>query len=141
MSRFTSAGRSHRGCTSWPNTFSTSSVLFSPTLPTDRQHVLYRDDRQVKLLHVHLWDPSTTGASTIPEHTAVTARPLRDVSADMALVRPIEDESITLNDEDSPLYSPPIPDIEFEPVFDIPRASSAEEANLGVSRKLVRHVD
>jgi hypothetical protein len=47
----------------------------------------------------------------------------------MALVRPIEDESITLNDEDSPLYSPPIPDIEFEPVFDIPRASSAEEAN------------
>jgi hypothetical protein len=61
--------------------------------------VLYRDDRQVKLLHVHLWDPSTTGASTIPEHTAVTARPLRDAAADMALVRPIEDEAVPMRDD------------------------------------------
>jgi len=59
----------------------------------ERRHVLYRDDRQVKLLYVHLSHPSISDATvkTVDDgHTWLTARPLRDVLEDIRLVDELE---------------------------------------------------
>jgi hypothetical protein len=93
-----------------------------------RRSVLYTDDRQVKLLYVHLRAPGTTTIPAIAEHTALTARPMRDVVADLALVHSTQDESMTTRstDEDSPLYMPPIPETGPEPVVDLHHATMEE---------------
>jgi hypothetical protein len=80
-------------------------------------HVLYRDDRQVKLLHVTLWAPGQRGGTSGTPRTTITARPLRDVVADLNLVRTVEEEAHDHRGHsgDSPLAMPPIPDIDPEP--------------------------
>jgi hypothetical protein len=103
-----------------------------------RRSVLYTDDRQVKLLYVHLRVPGTTTTPAIAEHTVLTARPMRDVVADLALVHSTEDESMTTRstDEDSPLYMPPIPEAGPEPVFDLYHATMEEAGR----RKMVNDI-
>lgn len=95
-----------------------------------RRHVLYRDDRQVKLLHVALWTPSPEDRGPGRPQTAITARPLRDVVADLDLVRVVEngDADRDIRDGESPLAIPELPDLDHEPTFDPRLASSAEQA-------------
>jgi len=83
-----------------------------PAAAAPRRHVLYKDDRQVKLLHVRLW--RTTGASVSSGHTTICARPLRDVAADLRLVSTMEDESSTSLADDSELSWPPVPRLTFD---------------------------
>ncbi len=95
-----------------------------------RRHVLYRDDRQVKLLYVSLWALQLHGTPSTP-HTSITARPLRDVVADLTMCRSVEEESNGkgwTDEQDSPFFMPPIPDIDPEPAFDSRLAQSAQQA-------------
>lgn len=98
-----------------------------------RRHVLYRDDRQVKLLYVRLRhasisDPTTTSSGEI----WLSARPLRDVVEDLRLARKVEDctDSIATwpDEEESPFFQPEIPHVERVPTFDLGQATSTEEA-------------
>ncbi|MDA1363061.1 hypothetical protein O1R50_25840 [Glycomyces luteolus] len=57
-----------------------------------RQSVVYRDDRQVKLLHVTLdqaWNPNPDAAPK-PAGTRVIARPIRDVAEDLRVADEIQ---------------------------------------------------
>jgi hypothetical protein len=96
-----------------------------PETAAPRRHVLYKDDRQVKLLYVRLW--RTADASVRPGHTTICARPLRDVAADLALVHTWADELMTtsLADDDAEFSWPSIP----LPIFDARPATSDENAN------------
>ena len=88
--------------------------------------MLYRDGRQVKLLHVRLSKPNTTSAPVTPGHTTICARPPRDVAADLELVHAMEDESgATLADDDSAPYWHPVP----APAFDVRGAASSDDAD------------
>jgi hypothetical protein len=95
-----------------------------------RRHVVYRDDRQVKLLHVALWTPPTGHRGPGEPHTAITARPVRDVVADLNLVRVVDDGDADrgFGDNEPPLTIPELPDLDHEPTFDRRLASSAEQA-------------
>ncbi|MCS7484574.1 hypothetical protein ACFFQW_46205 [Umezawaea endophytica] len=95
-----------------------------------RRHVLYRDDRQVKLLHVTLWTSPPGQSDPSTPHTAITARPLRDVVADLDLVRTVDewDNRYGDHDDDSPLTIPPIPDLDHEQTFDPSFAAGLEQA-------------
>ncbi len=102
----------------------------------ERRHVLYRDDRQVKLLYVHLSHPSISDATvkTVDDgHTWLTARPLRDVLEDIRLVDELEaatDGFSRWDDDDdcSPFHRPDIPDVDLSSMFDLDQATSDEEA-------------
>lgn len=85
---------------------------------TGRQYVLYRDDRQVKLLYVRLLyggtEPSAKG------HTWLEARPLRDVIEDFQLIDHLRGGGWRYwddNDEDSPFFMPAVPDIDRNAEF------------------------
>ena len=99
-----------------------------------RRHVLYCDDRQVKLLYVHLWHPGVTSASvsdTTQGSTSIEARPLRDVAADFELVNGLRRETRRIEGwdddaEDSPFYIPEIPDTEPDLAF-IPEQETSDE--------------
>jgi hypothetical protein len=96
-----------------------------PETAAPRRHVLYKDDRQVKLLHVRLW--RRADASVSSGRTTICARPLRDVAADLGLVHTLEAELMTtsLADQDSELSWPPF----TRPTFDHGAATSGEDAN------------
>lgn len=97
-----------------------------------RRHVVYQDDRQVKLLYVHLWHPGIAGTSvsdTSPGSTRIKAQPLRDVIADFALANDLRGETHYVKswddeNEDSPLYLPDIPDVEPDLALTSERAGS-----------------
>jgi hypothetical protein len=105
----------------------------SEDLELDRRHVLYRDDRQVKLLYVHLHSPSGGYPGNDGGMTDIVARPLRDVVADLALVHPLEDESQNryLDSDGSPFYEPEIPDTDFPSTFDLRHAVGGEVTSHG----------
>ncbi|MEU4806585.1 hypothetical protein [Actinosynnema sp. NPDC023587] len=96
--------------------------------PPGRRHVLYRDDRQVKLLHVVLWVQGPEGSGPSAPHTAITARPLRDVVADLTLARATAEGDYRAHDEDFPLTMPPLPDLDPEPTFDPRYAATPHQA-------------
>jgi hypothetical protein len=82
-----------------------------------RRHLLYRDDRQVTLLHVRLWPHSASVDASTSGHTDVLARPLRDVVADLELAGDLPDTA--RRDDASPFFVPPVPEIDPEPVLDV----------------------
>lgn len=101
------------------------------------QHVLYRDDQQVRLLRVQVERPWVTGAATNDSTragTRIQARPLRDVVEDLRVVSDLQsdaDYASSWDDEDnadSPFYLPEIPDPPPEPVFAPDQAASSEQA-------------
>jgi hypothetical protein len=89
--------------------------ILGPALPGNtrprRRHVLYRDDRQVKYLHVDLdqaWqrDRSEVGH---PAATFIIARRAHDVTADLCMAHRLSRERYD-EDEDSPFRVPDLPD-------------------------------
>lgn len=93
----------------------------------DRQHVMYRDDRQVKLLYAHLYHPWTTdpeATKTSRGQTWIEARPLRDVVEDLRLASDLLNQT---RDEDSPFYIPEIPEPQPELTFNPEREASPEQ--------------
>jgi hypothetical protein len=96
-----------------------------PETAAPRRYVLYKDDRQVKLLHVRLW--RRADASVSSGRTTICARPLRDVAADLGLVHTLEDELMrtSLAEQDWELSWPPIP----RRAFELGAAMSGEDAN------------
>lgn len=89
-----------------------------------RRHLLYRDDRQVTLLHVHLWPRSSGAGDSFSGHTDVQARPLRDVVADLELAGDLQDRADwTANDDADPFVVPPVPEIDPEPALDLSEAA------------------
>lgn len=91
-----------------------------------RRHLLYRDDRQVTLLHVHLWPPPSGADASIRGHTNVLGRPLRDVVADLELAGDLPDNAYW-DDDASPFVAPEVPEIDLEPVFDLGQAADPEQ--------------
>lgn len=102
-----------------------------PGVVKRRRHVLYRDDRQVKLLYVHLWQGSADSRKSA--HTAISVRPLRDVVEDMHLMYEIRSEGYSFrpffDEDESPFHSPDVPDVDLTPTFDLRMATSVEQAN------------
>lgn len=96
-----------------------------------RGHVLYRDDRQVKLLYVTLSVTRPETCLSGGAQTWITARPLRDVVADLTLAGSIDQNTTEPSDDDpdSPLYVPQLPDVDYEPVFDPDVAESDDQAD------------
>lgn len=100
-----------------------------------RRHVLYQDDRQVKLLYVRLWHPGIMRASvsdTTRGSTRAEARPLRDVIADLELAHDLQRETHHIEgwddqNENSPFYLPEIPDTEPGLALIAERATSDEQ--------------
>lgn len=94
-----------------------------------RHHALYRDDRQVKLLHVHLSSRHPAADASASPCTHVTARPLRDVVDDLRRFSSVHDDARCDDDSpDCPVHSPPIPEPETHPAFDPCHAESPEQA-------------
>jgi hypothetical protein len=91
-----------------------------------RRYLLYRDDRQVRLLHVRVWQPLGEAPDGVPAKTGVLARPLRDVVADLELAGVLRD-LIDDRDEESPFHMPDVPDVDLTPTFDLRLASGPAE--------------
>jgi hypothetical protein len=102
-----------------------------PDVAKRQRHVLYRDDRQVKLLYVHLWQGAADSRQSA--HTAISARPLRDVVEDMDLMYEIRSEGFSFHsffdDDDSPFYAPDVPNVDLRPTFDLDLTASMEQAS------------
>ncbi|WP_091041562.1 hypothetical protein [Glycomyces sambucus] len=84
-----------------------------------RQSVVYRDDRQVKLLHVTLdqaWNPSPDTAPK-PAGTHVIARPIRDVAEDLRVADEIRShlDRWPYEDDTSPFHIP-VEDFDEDPM-------------------------
>ncbi|WP_146044369.1 hypothetical protein [Amycolatopsis sp. BJA-103] len=90
------------------------------------RYLLYRDDRQVHLLHVRVWQPLGQTPGGVPANTAVLARPLRDVVADLDLADVLRN-LIDDHDEESPFHVPEVPDVDLTPTFDLRTASGPAE--------------
>lgn len=91
-----------------------------------RRHLLYRDDRQVRL-----WQPIADDVDADRGCTLIVARPLRDVLADLELADALRDRVDPFDDEEaSPFFMPRVPDIESESVFDLSLAADAAQARL-----------
>lgn len=94
----------------------------------NRDGIVYRDDRQVKLLYVSL--KKSTSAGFPPKgSTQIFARPLRDVVADLELVRILESRTQIWEEENDPMRSPKLPAHTLEPLLDLNYAASPEERN------------
>ncbi|PWK90971.1 hypothetical protein C8D88_101999 [Lentzea atacamensis] len=108
--------------------------VLGPALPgvdRRRRHVLYRDDRQVKLLYVRIWR-SRTASDKANGRTMINARPLRDVVEDMNLLRDVRDcgncSYLSTDGDDGPFRTIETPEIDPESAFDVDLAASPEQA-------------
>lgn len=112
--------------------------VLGPALPEDvrpgRRHVLYRDDRQVKFLYVHMrqaWEPQEEDDAGRSGSTFLIARPGRDAVADLRTAYEIErDDDDDDDQDDNPFYVPDLPD---DPNWDWP-SWQPEEASPTLAR-------
>jgi hypothetical protein len=122
----------HRGAPAIHNAAKHALDTLGPALVGNvrprRRHVLYRDDRQVKLLYVDLdpgWAKEARGREAGTGIVYITARRTRDVAADMraALLVSQEDHGNDDYDADCPFDTPELPD---EPDMSWPDLPAAE---------------